>query len=87
MVSAHNGPITAVAVNSDGKYVATFSHIDNKLRFWQVCVNVISQLTNDPTSLFHYCEFFGIQGLNCGCHTMVKYAKAYVINYVLWTTV
>ncbi|KAK3803272.1 hypothetical protein RRG08_021472 [Elysia crispata] len=35
MVSAHNGPITAVAVNQDGKYVATFSHVDNKLRFWQ----------------------------------------------------
>ncbi|CAL1530657.1 unnamed protein product [Lymnaea stagnalis] len=35
MITAHQGAITAVAVNSDGKYLATFSHVDNKLKFWQ----------------------------------------------------
>ncbi|XP_055890767.1 WD repeat-containing protein 7-like isoform X11 [Biomphalaria glabrata] len=35
LITAHQGAITAVAVNSDGKYLATFSHVDNKLKFWQ----------------------------------------------------
>ncbi|CAG5131600.1 unnamed protein product, partial [Candidula unifasciata] len=35
MISAHHGAITAVSVNQDGKYLATFSHVDNKLKFWQ----------------------------------------------------
>ncbi|BFZ12796.1 hypothetical protein BsWGS_15834 [Bradybaena similaris] len=35
MISAHHGAVTAVSINQDGKYLATFSHVDNKLKFWQ----------------------------------------------------
>uniref|UniRef100_A0A0B7AN27 WD repeat-containing protein 7 n=1 Tax=Arion vulgaris TaxID=1028688 RepID=A0A0B7AN27_9EUPU len=35
MITAHHGAITAVSINQDGKYLATFSHVDNKLKFWQ----------------------------------------------------
>lgn len=51
MVSAHNGPITAVAVNQDGKYVATFSHVDNKLRFWQTASTSLFGIGSQGTKM------------------------------------
>ncbi|GFN77935.1 WD repeat-containing protein 7, partial [Plakobranchus ocellatus] len=51
MVPAHNGPITAVAVNQDGKYVATFSHIDNKLKFWQTASTSLFGIGSQGTKL------------------------------------
>ncbi|GFS16350.1 WD repeat-containing protein 7 [Elysia marginata] len=51
MVPAHNGPITAVAVNQDGKYVATFSHVDNKLRFWQTASTSLFGIGSQGTKM------------------------------------
>lgn len=36
MIQAHHGPVIAIAVSPDGKYLATFSHKDQKLKFFQV---------------------------------------------------
>ena len=38
MIHAHHGPVIAVAVSPDGKFVATFSHKDQRLKFYQVSV-------------------------------------------------
>lgn len=35
MTTAHSGPVIATCVSPDGKYLATYSHIDNRLKFWQ----------------------------------------------------
>jgi hypothetical protein len=35
LLTAHTGPIIAVAFSSDGKNLATYSVSDNKLHFWQ----------------------------------------------------
>ena len=36
MIQAHHGPVIAVAVSPDGKFLATFSHLDQRLKFFQV---------------------------------------------------
>jgi len=36
MISAHAGAVIAASVSPDGKFLATFSHVDQKLKFWQV---------------------------------------------------
>ena len=36
MLTAHSGHIVATAISADGKHLATYSHTDNKLKFWQV---------------------------------------------------
>ena len=35
LLTAHTGPVIAVAFSSDGKNLATYSVSDNKLHFWQ----------------------------------------------------
>lgn len=35
VIQAHSGPVIAVSVSPDGKFLATFSHVDQKLKFWQ----------------------------------------------------
>ncbi|XP_035824202.1 WD repeat-containing protein 7 isoform X4 [Aplysia californica] len=51
MLPAHQGPITAVAVNQDGKYLATFSHMDHKLRFWQTASSSLFGIGSQQTKL------------------------------------
>ncbi|XP_052824670.1 WD repeat-containing protein 7 isoform X2 [Octopus bimaculoides] len=34
-ISAHTGPVIAVMVSPDGKHLASYSHADSKLKFWQ----------------------------------------------------
>lgn len=41
-IHAHEGPVIAVSVSPDGKFLTTFSHVDQKLKFWQV--NISSSL-------------------------------------------
>ena len=40
IIQAHSGPIIAASVSPDGKFLATFSHTDQKLKFWQVSKDV-----------------------------------------------
>ncbi|XP_061198196.1 WD repeat-containing protein 7-like isoform X2 [Saccostrea echinata] len=35
MIQAHSGPVIAVSVSSDGKFLVTYSHVDSRLKFWQ----------------------------------------------------
>ncbi|KAL5022011.1 hypothetical protein ScPMuIL_001166 [Solemya velum] len=35
IIQAHNGPVIAVAVSPDGKYLVSHSHADSKIKFWQ----------------------------------------------------
>ena len=37
MLTAHSGTVTAVSFSPDGKYIASYSYVDGKLLFWQVC--------------------------------------------------
>jgi WD40 repeat protein len=41
MLTAHSGHIVATAISADGKHLATHSHTDNKLKFWQVSFVVV----------------------------------------------
>ena len=36
MTQAHAGHVVALAVSQDGKYLASYSHADSRLKFWQV---------------------------------------------------
>ncbi|XP_053401409.1 WD repeat-containing protein 7-like isoform X1 [Mercenaria mercenaria] len=35
VIQAHAGPVIATSISPDGKFLATFSHVDQKLKFWQ----------------------------------------------------
>jgi len=37
VLTAHSGTVTAVSFSPDGKYIASYSYVDGKLLFWQVC--------------------------------------------------
>jgi len=48
VLSAHSGTVTAVAFSPDGKFLTSYSCIDNKLLFWQVgkfCLSIAIVLT------------------------------------------
>ena len=40
LISAHAGPVIAVSVSPDGKVLVSFSHLEQKIKFWQVIVSV-----------------------------------------------
>ncbi|XP_052817918.1 WD repeat-containing protein 7-like isoform X2 [Mya arenaria] len=49
VISAHGGPVIAVSISPDGKFLATFSHIDQKLKFWQTASSSIFGLGSQHT--------------------------------------
>ncbi|KAJ8302878.1 hypothetical protein KUTeg_019274 [Tegillarca granosa] len=49
MITAHSGPVIAVSVSSDGKYLATYSHADNKLKFWQTASSSLFGIGSQQT--------------------------------------
>ena len=36
LIHAHAGPVIAVSVSPDGKFLVSFSHLEQKIKFWQV---------------------------------------------------
>ncbi|XP_041377022.1 WD repeat-containing protein 7-like isoform X4 [Gigantopelta aegis] len=48
-ISAHKGPVIAVSVNQDGKFLATFSHVDKKLKFWQTAASTLFGIGSQQT--------------------------------------
>ena len=36
LIHAHSGPVIAVSVSPDGKFLVSYSHIEQKIKFWQV---------------------------------------------------
>ncbi|XP_025115150.1 WD repeat-containing protein 7-like isoform X3 [Pomacea canaliculata] len=49
MIQAHHGPVIAIAVSPDGKYLATFSHKDQKLKFFQAASSSLFGLGTQQT--------------------------------------
>ncbi|ESO96910.1 hypothetical protein LOTGIDRAFT_159662 [Lottia gigantea] len=49
LIPAHQGPIIAVSINPDGKYLCTFSHVDCKLKFWQTASSSIFGIGSQQT--------------------------------------
>ncbi|KAK6177982.1 hypothetical protein SNE40_012831 [Patella caerulea] len=49
LISAHQGPVIAVCVNPDGKYLCTFSHVDSRLKFWQTASSSIFGIGSQQT--------------------------------------
>ncbi|KAK3086238.1 hypothetical protein FSP39_015629 [Pinctada imbricata] len=49
IIQAHNGPVVAVAVSPDGKYLATFSHGDSRLKFWQTASSSLFGIGSQQT--------------------------------------
>ncbi|KAK7474852.1 hypothetical protein BaRGS_00033924 [Batillaria attramentaria] len=49
MIQAHHGPVIAVAVSPDGKFLATFSHRDQKLKFFQTASSSIFGIGSQQT--------------------------------------
>lgn len=56
VITAHEGPVIAVSVSPDGKFLATYSHVDHKLKFWQVSLYTISLFFG--VKLLHYLFLF-----------------------------
>lgn len=53
MITAHSGPVIAVAFSSDGKNLATYSVSDNKMNFWQTSTGMFG-LGNAQTKCTRY---------------------------------
>ena len=49
VLPAHKGGVTAVAFSPDGKYLASYSHIDHNLCFWQTASSSIFGLGSQQT--------------------------------------
>ncbi|XP_076449576.1 WD repeat-containing protein 7-like isoform X2 [Babylonia areolata] len=49
MIHAHNGPVVAVAVSPDGKYLATYSHKDQRIKLYQTASSSIFSLGSQQT--------------------------------------
>ncbi|XP_071092027.1 WD repeat-containing protein 7-like isoform X2 [Haliotis cracherodii] len=49
LIPGHHGPIIAVSVNPDGKFLATFSHVDSKLKFWQTASSSLFGIGSQQT--------------------------------------
>ncbi len=56
MLTAHTGPIIAVAFSIEGKNLATYSPSDNKLHFWQTSTGMFG-LGNAQTKCTRYVKF------------------------------
>ena len=41
MIQAHTGPVIALSVSADGKFLVTYSHVDSRLKFWQVIIDLL----------------------------------------------
>lgn len=51
MITAHSGHIVATAISADGKHLATYSHTDNKLKFWQTASSSLFGIGSQQTKL------------------------------------
>lgn len=49
LIQAHGGPVIAVSVSPDGKFLATFSHTDQKLKFWQTASSSLFGIGSQTT--------------------------------------
>lgn len=49
VIKAHDGQVIAVSVSADGKILATFSHLDQKLKFWQTASSSIFGIGSQHT--------------------------------------
>ncbi|XP_070197340.1 WD repeat-containing protein 7-like isoform X2 [Littorina saxatilis] len=49
MIQAHHGPVIAVAVSPDGKFVGTFSHLDQRIKFFQTASSSIFSIGSQQT--------------------------------------
>ncbi|XP_021343235.1 WD repeat-containing protein 7-like isoform X1 [Mizuhopecten yessoensis] len=49
MTTAHSGPVVATCVSPDGKYLATYSHFDNRLKFWQTASSSLFGIGSQQT--------------------------------------
>ena len=57
LLTAHTGPIIAVAFSSDGKNLASYSVSDNKLHFWQTSTGMFG-LGNAQTKCTRFVGHF-----------------------------
>lgn len=48
-ITAHTGPVIAVMVSPDGKHLASYSHADCKLKFWQTASSNIFGIGSQQT--------------------------------------
>ena len=46
MIHAHAGPVIAVSVSPDGKFLVSFSHLEQKIKFWQVSLTFVNTLSS-----------------------------------------
>ena len=51
MLTAHSGHIVATAISADGKHLTTYSHTDNKLKFWQTASSSLFGIGSQQTKL------------------------------------
>ncbi|XP_063439339.1 WD repeat-containing protein 7-like isoform X1 [Mytilus trossulus] len=51
VITAHSGHIVATAIAADGKHLATYSHTDNKLKFWQTASSSLFGIGSQQTKL------------------------------------
>lgn len=49
MIQAHAGPVIAVSVSADGKFLVTYSHIDSRLKFWQTASSSLFGIGSQQT--------------------------------------
>lgn len=49
MIQAHAGPVIAVSVSADGKFLVTYSHVDSRLKFWQTASSSLFGIGSQQT--------------------------------------
>ncbi|KAL3860797.1 hypothetical protein ACJMK2_010864, partial [Sinanodonta woodiana] len=49
MIHAHSGPVIALSVSPDGKYLVSYSHADGKLKVWQTASSSIFGIGSQQT--------------------------------------
>ncbi|KAH3775334.1 hypothetical protein DPMN_176735, partial [Dreissena polymorpha] len=66
VITAHDGPVIAVSVSPDGKFLATYSHVDHKLKFWQTSSSSLFGLGSQHTKCVRQ---IATQPINVQSHT------------------
>ncbi|XP_074644307.1 WD repeat-containing protein 7-like [Tubulanus polymorphus] len=54
-LQGHSGAVTAVTFSPDGKYLTSYSHVDNKIMFWQNASTSVFSLGQSQTKCIKAC--------------------------------